>query len=192
MRDFVSESAKAGKEYAADIRALNAIANRLMSTAEGIRTERIKGKEKLQKLATVEKQLDKVFDSTREARVRYEGKVDAIDEEIANRFEALCSYAKHTGQDDAGCNYLLGEIKSFRQAKGNFALRRSVSGGFADIAAAIADAKEGRKAKVPDADEQTLATFESIADATERSEFYKGNREQIVAGLSKRQARAQS
>jgi hypothetical protein len=190
--EFILKGQEAAKAYASDLRALDAIANRLLATVQGVGDEKTSGKAKLEKLSTVGAQLDKVEASARQARQRYETAIDEIDSEVADRFEALCSYAKHTGQECAGVRYMLNEVKSFRAAGGNLELRRRISDGFADIAMAICDSREGRKANAPDADEQILVQFEAIATPEDRSAFYQENREAIVKGLARRQERAQS
>src|ERR1700754_4670619 len=111
--------------YAKDIEQLTGIGNRLVAGAQNVRDERITPTSKLEKLKTIQAQVDKLPQALEEARNRFDAAIDALDASYVQRVRGICSYAVGTGTGDARMRYLLEECKAFDSAKGDFKLRRA-------------------------------------------------------------------
>jgi len=169
MKDFFPAYKAAYEAYVADLEQLSAIGTRLVANARA-------SKGGMKQLNTLEAQIDKLPESMADAKKRFDGKIDATDAAIVDRFRALCAYAIGTGQGDAGINYLYGECQAFDRAKGNFELRRSLFAGIGDVADSVADAtKNGRSSASP-----VLNQLNSL-EGEEQTRFYRKHRSEVHA-----------
>lgn len=89
-------------------------------------------------MKTLRAQIDKLRDSGKEAKARFEGKLDAIDASIVQKFQGLTALALGTGQGGVGVKYLHDLCLDFKQAKG-FENRKAFAKSVFDVAGSLAD-----------------------------------------------------
>jgi hypothetical protein len=151
--------------YTKDIEQLTGIGDRLVASAKGVKGERIKDTEKLEKLKTIQAQTEKLPQAVNGARNRFDAAIDAADAAFVEKTRWLCSYAVSIGRADAGMRYLPEECRAYDRARGDFKLRRALYAQIVDVSASVADAAEGKAPASPD----VLTQFNAISDPAERS-----------------------
>jgi hypothetical protein len=136
-----------------------------------------KGKALLAECKTLGAQIEKVSESAKQAKARFDAKVDARHAAVVENFRGLAAYGLSTGNASAALRYLYDETKAFHAVKGDYEKRKAANKSFKAVLESVVEAMDPEGAK----GQSVLDQYESIADPEAKTAFYSKHRAEIHA-----------